>query len=94
MAATWELDLDGTTVSVTHPDKVVFGELGLTKRDLVTYYLSVVDRVLPAVRGRPMILTRYVHGVENGAFFQKRAPQQRPRLGADRRAALPLRDER
>ncbi len=63
---------------VTHPDKVVFPTMGLTKRDLVGYYLAVADGALAGVRGRPMILKRFVKGIDAEAFFQKRAPDSRP----------------
>jgi DNA ligase D-like protein (predicted polymerase) len=57
---------------------VVFGELGLTKLDLVTYYLGVAEGALDGVRGRPMVLKRFVKGITEEAFFQKRAPENRP----------------
>src|SRR5919204_1104942 len=72
------LDIDGRQVTVTNPDKVFFPGLGLTKLDLVRYYLAVADGALGGVSGRPMALKRYVNGVEGEAFYQKRAPQSRP----------------
>ena len=68
----------GREVAITHPDRVVFPEIGATKRDLVRYYLAVAHGVLRAVGGRPMALQRFVHGVGGEAFFQKRAPENRP----------------
>jgi len=65
-------------VALTHPEKIVFPALGLTKLDLVRYYLTVADGALRGVGDRPMILKRYVKGIEQEAFFQKRAPQRRP----------------
>lgn len=72
------LQLAGREVTITNPDKVLFPAKGITKLDLVRYYLSVADGVLRGVRGRPMILKRFVHGIEEEAFFQKRAPANRP----------------
>jgi bifunctional non-homologous end joining protein LigD len=72
------LEVDGHEVTVTNPDKVVFDELGLTKLDLVEYYLAVADGALRGVRGRPMVLKRFVKGIREEAFFQKRAPENRP----------------
>ena len=72
------LEVEGRAVRITHPDKVVFPALGLTKRDLVGYYLTVADGALAGVRGRPMILKRFVKGIDAEAFFQKRAPDSRP----------------
>ena len=76
------LEVAGHRVSITHPDKVVFGAQGgaaaRTKLDLVRYYLSVADGALRGVAGRPMILKRYVKGIAEEAVFQKRAPANRP----------------
>jgi bifunctional non-homologous end joining protein LigD len=78
MAASQNLEISGKRVTITHPDKVVFSEPGLTKLDLVRYYLAVADGALRGVRGRPMILKRFVKGLDQEAFFQKRAPSSRP----------------
>src|ERR671932_1462991 len=72
------LDVEGEEVTVTHPDKLLFPELGLTKADLVRYYLAVADGALRGVAGRPMVLKRFVKGIDEEAFFQKRAPEKRP----------------
>jgi DNA ligase D-like protein (predicted polymerase) len=76
------LDVGGRQVEVTHPDKVIFpghdGHAGLTKLDLIRYYLAVADGALRGVAGRPMILKRFVKGIEQEAIFQKRAPAKRP----------------
>ena len=68
----------GRDVTVTSPDKVVFPTEGITKADLVSYYLAVADGALRGVEGRPMILKRFVKGIDEEAFFQKRAPAKRP----------------
>ncbi|MGE0214438.1 DNA polymerase domain-containing protein [Mycolicibacterium sp.] len=72
------VEIDGQQVPITHPDKVVFGALGLTKRDLMDYYTAVAPGALRGVRDRPMILKRFVKGIEQEAVFQKRAPEKRP----------------
>ncbi|TDK93983.1 DNA polymerase domain-containing protein [Mycobacterium paragordonae] len=72
------LEVTGREVTVTHPDKVVFPDQGITKLDLVRYYLSVVDGALRGVADRPMILKRFVKGITEEAVFQKRAPANRP----------------
>ena len=51
---------------------------GLTKLDLVRYYMAVGEGALRGVHGRPMALKRFVNGAEGEAFFQKRAPTSRP----------------
>lgn len=63
---------------ISHPDKVVFPDIGITKSDLMHYYLSVADGALRGVRDRPMILKRFVKGITEEAVFQKRAPKNRP----------------
>jgi DNA ligase D-like protein (predicted polymerase) len=73
-----QLSIAGREVTVTSPDKVMFPELGLTKADLVTYFRSVAPGVLRAVGGRPMALKRFVKGVNDKPFYQKRAPEPRP----------------
>lgn len=78
MAETLELTVGDRTVRVSHPDKVYFPQRGLTKADLVRYYLSVGDGVLRALRDRPTTLERYISGVEGESFFQKRAPKNLP----------------
>jgi bifunctional non-homologous end joining protein LigD len=65
-------------VSISNPDKVYFPDAGYTKFDLVNYYLAVGDGALRGVRARPMALKRFVDGISGEAFFQKRAPDNRP----------------
>jgi DNA ligase D-like protein (predicted polymerase) len=72
------IEVAGRAVTISNPDKVYFPRSGHTKLDLVRYYLSVADGALVGVRGRPMVLKRFVHGAEGEAFFQKRAPANRP----------------
>jgi bifunctional non-homologous end joining protein LigD len=72
------LDVADHQVAVSNPDKVFFPSLGITKLDLVRYYLSVADAALGGIAGRPMALKRYVNGAEGEFFFQKRAPTSRP----------------
>lgn len=72
------LQVAGREVTVTNPDKVIFARDGHTKLDLVRYYLAVAEGALRGVAGRPMILKRFVKGIDEEAFFQKRAPTKRP----------------
>ncbi|NUW46576.1 non-homologous end-joining DNA ligase [Nonomuraea rhodomycinica] len=73
-----DIEVAGRRVSVTSPDKVIFPQTGHTKLDLVRYYQAVSEGALRGVVGRPMILKRYVRGIEEEAFFQKRVPAKRP----------------
>jgi bifunctional non-homologous end joining protein LigD len=72
------LQIGDREVSISNPDKVYFPDAGYTKFDLVNYYLAVGDGALRGVRARPMALKRFVDGIAGEAFFQKRAPDNRP----------------
>src|SRR5215510_7847447 len=72
------LEIAGREVSISNPDKVFFPKLGITKLDLVRYYLAVADGAIRGIARRPLILKRYVDGVEAEPFYQKRAPEKRP----------------
>jgi len=72
------LTLDGHEVTISNPGKIFFADAGITKLDLVQYYLSVADGALLGVRDRPMALKRFVDGAGGEAFFQKRAPKSVP----------------
>jgi len=65
-------------VQVTNPTKVFFPEDGYTKADLVAYYRAVAPWMLPLLRDRPLVLTRYPDGIHGKSFFQKDAPEWTP----------------
>jgi DNA ligase D-like protein (predicted polymerase) len=78
-AASEMLVLEGREVQITHPDKLYFSkQVHIPKLDLVRYYLSVAPGALNGIKDRPIVLKRFVNGAEGEAFFQKRAPEQRP----------------
>ncbi|MDQ6683137.1 MAG: non-homologous end-joining DNA ligase, partial [Chloroflexota bacterium] len=72
------LELDGQQVTVSNPSKPFFPAAGVTKLDLVRYYLAVADGALRGVRDRPMALKRFPNGAGDEFFFQKRAPTTLP----------------
>ncbi len=72
------LELAGHEVPISNPSKVFFPRAGVTKLDMVRYYLAVAPGALGGVGGRPMALKRFVNGADYEAFFQKRAPEKRP----------------
>ncbi|KRE91481.1 non-homologous end-joining DNA ligase [Arthrobacter sp. Soil764] len=72
------LDIDGEEVRISSPDKMVFPQPGLTKLDLVRYYLAVADGALRGAGGRPMVLKRFPKGIDAEPFFQKRVPENHP----------------
>ena len=65
-------------VKVTNLDKTYFPAQGLTKGDLISYYVDVADCVLHHVRRRPMQMKRYPDGVDGFFFYQKRVPEPHP----------------
>jgi len=72
------LELAGREVAISNPSKVYFPRAGVTKLDMVRYYLAVSPGALGGAGGRPMALKRFVNGAEGEPFFQKRAPEKRP----------------
>jgi DNA ligase D-like protein (predicted polymerase) len=72
------LEIEGREVAISNPDKLYFRAAGVSKLELVQYYLAVAEGALRGVRDRPMALKRYVDGAEGEFFFQKRAPENRP----------------
>lgn len=81
-----EIDVAGRPVRITSSDRIIFPEPGITKREVVDYYLGVGDGILRALRERPVTLERWPKGVREGmkratrsdphgdAFYQKRVP--------------------
>src|ERR671915_1630312 len=72
------LSLAGHEVTISNPGKLFFADAGITKLDLVRYYLAVADGALVGVSDRPMALKRFVDGADGDPFFQKRAPKSVP----------------
>jgi bifunctional non-homologous end joining protein LigD len=73
------LAIEGREVRITHPEKLYFSrQVELSKLDIARYYLSVVGGALLGIQGRPIVLKRFVNGAEGEAFYQKRAPSDRP----------------
>ncbi|HTI29745.1 MAG TPA: DNA polymerase domain-containing protein [Methylomirabilota bacterium] len=72
------LEVDGFEVAISNPGKLFFEPAGVTKIDLVNYYLAVAPGALRGVMDRPMALKRFVNGAAGEAFFQKRAPASVP----------------
>lgn len=56
---------------ITHPEKVMFPEDGITKGDLAAYYAAVAGVMVPHLRGRPLTMERYPAGIGKKGFWQK-----------------------
>jgi bifunctional non-homologous end joining protein LigD len=63
------------TVVITHPEKVLFPDDGITKGDLATYYEAIAPIMLPHLRGRPVTMERFHRGIGEDGFFQKSVPR-------------------
>jgi DNA ligase D len=72
------LEIGGREVVITSPTKLLIPAAGVTKLDLVNYYLAVAEGALRGAGGRPCVLVRYPNGIDDEFFFQKRAPTKRP----------------
>lgn len=101
MAAAEELTIGSRTVRVSNPDKPYFSELGITKLDIVQYFLSVGDGILAALLNRPTTLERWPAGYSpdakratredprGDAFYQKRVPKGAPEWVETARISFP-----
>jgi bifunctional non-homologous end joining protein LigD len=65
-------------IEVTHPDRLLFPDEGITKGDVVDYYRRVAPVMVPHLRNRPLMLERYRDGIDHGGFYQKEAAEHFP----------------
>jgi bifunctional non-homologous end joining protein LigD len=63
---------------LTHPERVVYSDAGITKGDVARYYLAVGERMLPHVAGRLLSMVRCPEGVGQACFYQKHPPMGLP----------------
>ena len=70
--------IGGHDVKITRPDKILFPEDGITKRDLVDYYRRIAPWILPHLKGRPLAMERHPDGIDKPGFFQKTTPSYYP----------------
>jgi bifunctional non-homologous end joining protein LigD len=67
-----------SAVAVTHPEKVLWPDDGITKGDLVGYYRAVAGTVLAHLRGRPLVLKPFPRGVNAPAYYRQSLPRTAP----------------
>ncbi|WP_418302698.1 DNA ligase D [Lysinibacillus fusiformis] len=70
------------TVPITHPDKPVWPEIGVTKDHYLSYLQCVSPYLLPFLLDRPLTVIRYPHGVPGESFYQKSRPDKLPNFVA------------
>ncbi|MGH9570088.1 MAG: non-homologous end-joining DNA ligase, partial [Candidatus Angelobacter sp.] len=72
------LNIQGRRLKFTNLKKIFYPSDGYTKRDVVNFYGSVADLLVPHLRGRPLSLKRYPNGIDSQYFFQKEAATSFP----------------
>jgi bifunctional non-homologous end joining protein LigD len=72
------MEIGRREVRLTHPERVLFPEDGVTKGDLAEYYAAIGDAIVPHLRDRPFTLKRYPHGIHEQPYFHKMAPKGKP----------------
>src|SRR5260370_26026252 len=66
--------VDAGKIPLSNVDKPMWKREGVTKADVIQYYLGVADRMVPLIRDRPLMLSRFPHGVPGKSFVQKDWP--------------------
>ena len=66
------------SVRLSSPERVLFPDEGITKRDLFDYYRAIAPVLVPHLRNRPFTMKRSPYGVAGEAYFQKQAPKGMP----------------
>jgi bifunctional non-homologous end joining protein LigD len=64
-------NINGKKLKLTNLNKIFWPKEGYTKKDLITYYRSVSELILPHLKNRPQVLHRFPNGIEKPSFFQK-----------------------
>lgn len=72
------IDADGHRIRLTHPGKVLYPAAGVTKREVLDYYLAVAPTMLPHLVGRPVTRKRWPDGVDHDPFFEKNLSADAP----------------
>ena len=77
--------------AISHPDKVLFPDSGITKGELCAYYEAIAPLMIPHISGRPVTMERYPAGIGKKGFIQKDVskgfPARLERVGVDKRSA-------
>lgn len=66
------------TLTISNPDKVLYPTTGFTKAEVISYFVSVADAMLPHLAGRALTFKRFPNGADKPGFFEKRCPGHRP----------------
>jgi len=71
-------EVAGKLVRVTHPSKLLFPDDGITKAEVIQYYMTAAPFLLPHIRGRPVILKAWPHGIKGRPYYRHRVPDGAP----------------
>ena len=77
-ASSVPVEVEGRTLKLSNLDKVLYPDVGLTKGEVIHYYTSVAEVLLPHLAGRPLTVKRYPNGVGGPFFFEKNASRSKP----------------
>ncbi len=72
------LTVNGKELKLTNLEKVFWPELGLTKADLINYYIKIADYLLPYLHNRPFSMKPFPDGIKGKSFYQKQSPKETP----------------
>lgn len=72
------MKINTTEVIVSHKDKILFPNSGITKKDVILYYEKIADYILPYMKNRPLTMQRFPKGIHEVGFFQKNASDYFP----------------
>ncbi|MHB9028553.1 MAG: non-homologous end-joining DNA ligase [Candidatus Latescibacterota bacterium] len=78
MPPTEVIIVDSIEVRITHSDKILFPDDGITKNELAHYYARIAEKMLPHTLGRPVTMHRFPRGIDHEGFFHKEAPYYFP----------------
>ncbi len=74
-----QVDVDGRTLRITHPSKIMFPDEEITKAEILQYYLTVADTLMPHMMGRPVIIHAFPHGTKGRPYHRRWLANQAPR---------------
>ncbi|MBM3292497.1 hypothetical protein FJY84_07440 [Candidatus Bathyarchaeota archaeon] len=67
-----------TRVNFTNLNKIIYPELGISKSQVIDYYIRIAPRMLPFLKDRALVRTRYPNGINEEGFYEKDAPKGTP----------------
>jgi bifunctional non-homologous end joining protein LigD len=73
-----KIKVNSQAAEITHPSKILFPKRGITKMDVVQYYLDIADYLLPVIKHHPITIRCFPDGIEAPGFFRQHAPANLP----------------